>query len=285
MSTAGALPVKRILLEALVLPVNHVAVIGLFFLPLLATELALFLLSVLGDIFLPDSPTIFIEFIAARLLGHLLLVLVFVVLATLAAVACHRVFLLGPESMANHELVWWSSRETRFIGWELRIAVKAVLIMIVIAVLFFPVLSLMVAGGAEENPIILYALGFLIGLLAAYVVGRSSLVLPATAVDERPSMGWAWSISEGNGLRLMFLLGLLPVLSGIVFELLPTYDSFVYKGFVLVASFYLVAAEIAILSLSYRELVSDHPAEPAAPAARATGGVNLHGKNKEVNHR
>ena len=132
------------------------------------------------------------------------------------------------------------------------------------ALLFFPILISVMAGGEEPNPIGLAALGSLLALPVAYVVGRSSIVLPATAIDERPSIPWAWSISKGNGLRLMVLVGLLPILTDFIFELIPAYDSFVYSIFLLVIYLYVSAAEIAILSLSYRELVRDQPAEPAA---------------------
>jgi hypothetical protein len=250
-----AIPVKSVFFQALGLPIHHAAVIGRYALLLLAVQLPL----VMWPAYLLENP----EY--GAYVGLLPLLILFAIAATIVwTIACHRVFIRGPESMAGHGLIWWSSREWRFIEWMLVILLRALPILIVMLLVYVPILFLVTDGLEKPTPVGFDALGFLLFLPVFYVIGRSSILLPATAIDERPSMKWAWSVTKGNGLRLMVLVGLFPLLTETILELVPAQDSLVYSVIVFAIHLYVAAVEIAILSLSYRELVRSQPAECAA---------------------
>jgi hypothetical protein len=117
--------------------------------------------------------------------------LVLAVLSGLAfaifAVTCHRLILLGDESVPNFGLKKWTSRETRFVGWVL---LGYVCYAVIALLLSIPVLAflLMCHLPAESAGVIL---GFTFMIPCTYVFARISVLLPATAVDERPNAKWA----------------------------------------------------------------------------------------------
>ena len=175
---------------------------------------------------------------------------------TLAAVVCHRVFILGDESMLGQILVWWSFREIRFFGWGIAIGICAGLIAVPLDIILGVTIASMMPSVDQESSLVwIVDSGLLGNLVAAFFVGRWSLVLPATAVDSRPNLSWAWSISRGNALRLMVLVGLLPIGANFVTNFLPEPKSVGFSLFYIAVWGYVWAAEIALLSLSYRELV------------------------------
>ncbi len=108
--------------------------------------------------------------------------------------------------------------------------------------------------GADANIIWSYLFSFFAITPYLYFFSRWSLVLPATAIDETFDMSLSWSLSKGNGIRLMFLLGLIPVITNQLLELTLNYDSILFKIFLVIIGVVISVFEIAILSLSYRLL-------------------------------
>ncbi len=240
------LPVLRILLEGVSLPAKRAATL-VRFAGLFIVVLALVIVAIPDD---PDE----IEGVEVALI---LLVWLPLLLAafTLAAVVCHRVFVLGDESMIGQGLVWWSSRETRFLGWLIGLGFCAATITVLGMIVSMIVGSMMTNGDQEPSQVGIVGSLFLVDLVVAYFVGRWSLVLPATAIDDRPSLSWAWSTSRGNGLRLMVLVGLFPMGVNFASTFLPETRSVVDSILLAPVWLYVWAVEIALLSLSYRELV------------------------------
>ena len=126
---------------------------------------------------------------------------------TVFAVTCHRLILLGDDSVPWYGLSKWSKRESRFIGWSLLgwLALAAISML----VMFF---SLGLAGSSLQSlPVtwVEYAAYFVM-IPGVYVVARFSILLPATAVDQRHDLTWAWETTERNGWRLVLVVGTLP---------------------------------------------------------------------------
>jgi hypothetical protein len=103
-----------------------------------------------------------------------------------------------------------------------------------------------------------------IGFLVSYFAARTSLLLPATALDQRQKLRWAWTRSKPHAMRLAFLVGVIPLASLLLQTLGLTWISEllwdpVYQ--ILLAFVYcsLLIIEIAILSLSYRWIVESTP--------------------------
>ena len=121
---------------------------------------------------------------------------------TLFAVATHRVILLGPHSLTNPWSIYWSKREADFLWWTFVLGVGAALL-----VLTLNVTALM-------SPQSLFGIrvpwlpDFLVFMTAAYFAGRLGLVFPATALGRRQILSNSWTMTIGNGLRLMLALAI-----------------------------------------------------------------------------
>jgi hypothetical protein len=179
--------------------------------------------------------------------------LVFAVLLGLAftvfAVTCHRLVLLGGESVPKYGLTKWSSRETRFVGWAL---LGYFCILSVWVLLSIPVLGLLLMFHLSSNPWVLVVV-YLVMIPCGYVFARLSVLLPATAVDERPNVKWAREVTEGNGWRLVLIVGVLPVVLWAGPSYLLGHSLFV-DVLIHVAACLLYVVQIAALSLSYQHL-------------------------------
>ena len=114
--------------------------------------------------------------------------------AMMIAISCHRLVILGVDSLPSAWGLFWSRRETRFLGWSALIAIPFGVVPILSAVLGSPLLMFLV--------LVPYSL---------YLVPRLSLVLPATAIGQRPTFKGSWRLSQSNAGPL-FLVMFLPIL-------------------------------------------------------------------------
>jgi hypothetical protein len=91
-------------------------------------------------------------------------------------------------------------------------------------------------------------------LPGAYLCARLSMLLPATAVDKRQDMGWAWALTKGNGWRLVALLWLLPFAYA---YLMPEWDTVETPIIYLLAHIVVSATtafEVTLLSAAFKIL-------------------------------
>lgn len=238
-AASNELPVVETLVAAILAPIALSSRVVWFAIPLLIVSFV----SIAFNAYSPIGPTGSPDFF----LRELLFGLASYAAALTLAVACHRMYILGEESMAGSPFIWWTSRETRFLGWGIALGFIAV----VVSVPAVLIVSVFVSPEAmtPTNPAV-----FLLLLPAVYVVSRLSLVLPATATDGRPSLGWAWDLSKGNGVQLLLVVGIVPFVLQIAFGSLPIVDSVVYDIFLALVWIYVIAFEVAALSLSYKAL-------------------------------
>jgi hypothetical protein len=156
-------------------------------------------------------------------------VLILSLIAAVILVAWHRVVLLGDGggrsvavSLGPRELRYllsWLALSVVFfvlfaLAWALVIAAGfAVLVVLKFVLLLAGAGDSLALGQTDQFVILLYAAVLPAFLLASYFATRLSLVLPAMATDRRRSLGRAWSLSAGNGWRLVLaaLLVMLPV--------------------------------------------------------------------------
>lgn len=186
--------------------------------------------------------------------GQVPWVIIYFIGVTPFAVACHRLLLMNDDSVPEYGFEQWSSREVNFLGK---------LILVSLASLGTFILSAMAIGAVAFN---LFTtpdipnrrtpwLFEMFRIPAAYFVARLSLIIPATALDQKSDMRWAWQLSHGNGWRLAVVICGLPwlinVLQGLMYPDEPTIVQVILS---LVAFYILLVIEIALLSLSYKEL-------------------------------
>lgn len=189
------------------------------------------------------------------------------------AVCCHRFVLLGEQPRSFIQGSRWQMRDTWFALYAIGIYLFAWVFMF-LAVLGASALSPFLALLPNWLLIPLSALGVIaMWLFFAYLMGRLSLILPATAVDRRPAkdwMDWAWSQSEGNEWPLMFLLGVNPTVGGLLLD--PITQTMIQYGnqhsallasliYGLALGLYFIATifQVAVLSLSLKQIAAGKP--------------------------
>ena len=180
--------------------------------------------------------------------AKVLLCLAYAALFTLFAVTCHRLVLLDPAAVARNPVPSWSLREGLFFGWMVGawlLFLVVFLVTLTIAVNALGMVFESVRTTAARMP-------------ALYVFARLSPLFPATAVDRKVDLKWAWRLTRGNGLRLMLIVGFLPWALSYLPPLLYRSEATALETILLtVAGIALFAVEIAALSISYRELTKE----------------------------
>jgi hypothetical protein len=150
------------------------------------------------------------------------------IIPALFAVVIHRSILVDERVSSIRWFLRISNREITFIGWSfligsgmwLMVAIGAALIG-ALAIPFNIWCSDLFDLIGEAHPrlenlgqtILIGAGVSVIGFLLSYFAARTSLLLPATALDRRQSLVWAWTISKPYAMRLAFLVGVIPLAS------------------------------------------------------------------------
>ncbi len=177
---------------------------------------------------------------------------VWILLYALFGMSSHRIILTGGDSLPHRFGIYWTMRETRFLGW-------LVLVGIIHMLLTFPFQYAIAYLRPYVPPeyIPWQIATYVPMLLATYMDGRVSMVLPATAVGERSSIVESWHWTRGRGLHIAAALLIAAVASDLlaigtraVLEDLPLAARLVSH----VLNFPLVAVAVGIISVSYREL-------------------------------
>jgi hypothetical protein len=180
---------------------------------------------------------------------------------TILTISFHRIILRGHESVPKLGITKWTKRETRFFGWSLA---TSGLCLLVFFLCFIPIVFLAPSVFEKYNQgsggTATHVLTYLLFLPAAYVLARIVLVFPATALDLRPTLSSASSLSKGNGWRLALLLFILPGLISLLFSallgsVLPGGASKVLTILGTLLSYALFPLGVAILSTAYRHLL------------------------------
>jgi len=104
-------------------------------------------------------------------------------------------------------------------------------------------------------------------LLAYWFVARVCLMLPAIAIDRKPSLGAAWLASRRNGWRLAIVVGALPWWLQVLVDLLYRDGaSMIEFALLVVLGTLMIIFEVTALSISYWELTPPVPLPTDPPA-------------------
>lgn len=183
---------------------------------------------------------------------------------TVLAVRVHRLVLGVPNPIQG--IVRWSGRETKFLGWLVVVYFYFFLIMVA-----FGVVASVVAGIVGVLPSANDSWGMALGVVlvslpAAYLLARLSVLLPAIAIDQKRNLAWAWSLTEGNGWRLVLILWVLPMLVSALLpevEMSGLIESTAWSLFLGVST----AIQIALLSVAFKGVGGFTELQEAVPSA------------------
>ena len=174
--------------------------------------------------------------------------------ATLFAVATHRVVLLGPDALTNPWSIYWSKREADYLWWTFVLGFGAALLTLALEV------TVLMSPQSLFGVRVPWLPDLLVFMTVAYFAGRLGLVFPATALERRQILSNSWTMTIGNGSRIMFALAIPCGVYVLLFWLvemaagraLPTLMAILGSILALIT----IAVEIAVLSLAYRHLES-----------------------------
>lgn len=182
----------------------------------------------------------------------------------LYATSCHRIVLLGDDSLPNRWGLFWTARETRFLGWSL---VVLLLLLLGLLPFFFAAFLTVIQFSSNVTQWLEGSTMAVAFPLAIYVMFRASLVLPATAIDQRLRFGEAWRLSQGNGWRLSIALViptlLLVPLRHVSDVNLGTPELFFPSVLASLWICLVAAVEVTVLSVAFRTLTSTEPGSVA----------------------
>lgn len=221
-----------VLLRALLLPAFAIGLLDLLSLPAQQGGL--------------DQTPASLRFIAALLSS---------ILGAVLAVSCHRIVLRSAEDLGNPWGLYLDRRVGAYLFTLIVIVLMSMVVLIVLAAL--PMLML------QAFPVFAALLLIPASLIAAWVIGRYSLVLPARAIGEPVSLDEVWSWSRGRSVRVV-LATLLPVF-GASLALIPV-DLLIRNGPETLAFRWLTLALVSLvigmitavtLSCTYRRLRPD----------------------------
>jgi len=240
------LPIKQILLDAFLVPWNEKShFIG-------ALTPPIFILVCTWSIWAATKP----ESQIFNYLYYLLYLSAF----SYFAVTCHRLILIKNNAQGFYNTV----RIIYFLKWLIIIyGISFVLEMISLTIIINLMPGIETKELTEEaikkhGEIIsknTETIRDLLYLPLMYLVGRLSLIFPATALDLKASIKWSWKATRNNGLNILCVVGLLPWFLYILLSYMQRDNPTIFEQALLALLTYLVAAiSIFALSLTYKAL-------------------------------
>ncbi len=176
------------------------------------------------------------------------------------AIATHRLALLEEKSDVGVKSVIAYKRALKFLGWIIAVYLIVALIGFFTMTLgpgLAEYTSTISGDSSHENNSWLWTVIIIISAVpSVYVLGRLSLIFPATAIDNNHTLMSTWNLTKGNGWPIFVIVGFLPLVIGIIPRLLLRNNaSFIESTIVSIVTCVLLAIEITALSLAYKELV------------------------------
>lgn len=185
------------------------------------------------------------------------------------AAICHRVVLLGDRSLPRRWGLFWSIRETRFLGWIFVFGIITLAVSIPISLLIPRLPYWALEWLLESSP---FSIPFYTCVLVStYFDGRLGIVLPATAVGNPMNPLRSWRFTAGNGwsifVALIFPVLITEVIDHLLFDLLLDTESMVVNFLSELLYYPLIAIGVVVITVAYRELV-------LAPEAEARSAID-----------
>jgi len=243
------LPLSKILINAFLIPWSRKG----HFLQTIALP-TLLLVSIWG-IWATINPT-------GILLSYFLL-FTYLVAFSYFAITCHRLILTDNASISQTQ-EFNIKRMTWFLLWliffyGLYLIIELATMNLFINLIDTPAPLELNEAAIEQHQLEIQqtvdTLRNLVYLPIMYILGRFSLVFPATAIDKKTSFIRSWIQTRHNGLRIIFIIALFPWALEILLSILTRENATIFEqGIVGILMYLSFAIGIFALSLTYLEL-------------------------------
>jgi len=209
--------------------------------------LLMLLLENVIPMYYPDEPELF---------GNIVIWTVYIVSYIpygLFIMTCHRIFLLGDDSVPHYGIWRLSYREIQFFGWV--IALYAIYFLTFTPFIVVNWVAPRITD-ADWIHLVTTPLSLGVAFYALYMMARFSVLVPAAAVEHRPTIKGAWKLTRGEGIRLFVLVILLPLILSALGNRLPDLEDYLALSNLLWNLIWMIVLcfEVAMLSLAYREM-------------------------------
>jgi len=179
----------------------------------------------------------------------------------LYAVSCHRIILLGHDSLPNRWGIYWTPRESRFFAWSIGITLLVTFISLALFPVLMAAMKLFPESPIPVIPIVMF-------VPVGYVISRSSMVFPITALGQKSDLASSWELSKRNGWRLTIALAA----PYIFLESLRRCYAFISSNEESALSYFFVALwlllvsalEVTTLSVAFRKLSDLQDVQPTS---------------------
>ncbi len=211
------------------------------------------------------------------LLIALPIIVIWVAVWMMFAVAWHRKYLVPDDDVTVRAAYHWRPRHTRFLGAAIVVGLWAGLTFVLV---FFTAIA--VSGPftrslwpeAAPEQWVLAMIGLVVWwiaeLSAAFVAARYSMLLPSSTVGQRMSSAESWKFTRGNGWRLALIYILIAIAAFVItlpIDLLSDSDGIIANVVAMLLDefvwFVTAALYISVLSIAYRRLMTVMPPAPA----------------------
>jgi hypothetical protein len=243
------LPLSKILINAFLIPWNRKS----YFLQAIAIP-TLLLVSIWA-LWVTINPT--------GILYSYLFFFAYLVAFSYFAITCHRLILTSNTSLRQiqainiRRLAWFTAWV--IVLYALSLIIELIALNILIQFVKMPASVELTEAIINQHQIELQKakqiIEYTVYLPIMYLLGRLSLVFPATAIDTKSGLKWTWIQTRHNGLRLLFIIALFPWSLDILLSLLDRENATIFEQGIVAILMYLSAAiGIFALSLTYLEL-------------------------------
>ena len=185
---------------------------------------------------------------------------VYLIFLTFILINCHRIFILGVDSVPRYGINF-KVRNFKFFIWAAVLAIIFYIAWFALTIILDTILINTVFDVSKSSTKHLigtykdahwWASGIAKGS-ALYIIGRLCLVLPSAAIDGNPNIGWSWNVTKNNGLKMFTLIFAIPWFFTETMNLLLREDPSEMEVVLFqMAAYLLITVEVALLSFSFK---------------------------------
>jgi len=185
--------------------------------------------------------------------------LIYVFLLVILFINCHRIFLLGKDSVPRYGFNI-NARILRFYFWLLVLALIAFISWYISIAIILTIFNWIEAfnlvsysEASKSSKVVAEWISVLAYIPAVVIISRLILVLPSIAIDRKDGLLWSWWVTKENSWRMFVIVGVIPWLISLFISTVFRENQTAFES----VAFYIITysaiiIEVSVISLSYK---------------------------------